>query len=437
MEQTIDIIKFLKKSPELLSNALPFKDTISLNEVKKIEDDIKHLEKNGDLQKAFELQKELLLNNPTNVEYFKKAAVICKKNNLNIEALSFIEKYLTIVKDDPKANYEKAILLKRLGKIDQEYEASLNLVIKRGDVNLKDKAIHALIDHSWYHKGQSPQSIDLIRLVSKKEVTNPIRLQKYASILLQSGRPNEAIAYYEKSVRIDIKYKNYCPFIALGAFMYKHDSTKYPKLKKYKIANDYLNKYRNKFIEEVSNNSYALVGNSPCEKGLDKGEEIDKNRHVIRFNNFSSNLKFSKDYGSKSTIWVKPGGFFDEVKERDLCDIELVVLGKPDIEYCHTDAVDHILYFKEKNVPVCTIPRNVYNEAFSELEGIPSMGALMTSWIYHYLGDISSNNLFGFSMTDQKNNKNSHYFKDIYKRNYYKHDWDKERKMLDSFLKVA
>ena len=437
LEQALDILKFLKKTPGALINTLPFKNTMTLFEVNKVENDIKLYENAGDFDKALSLQKELILNNPTNTQYLKKAALICKKDNQNVEGLAFLEDYLSTSDDDAKAHYERSILLKRLGKIGSEYESSLNAVIKLGDVKMKDKAIHALMDHSWYHKGQTPQSIELIRLAQKGVINQPIRLLKYAAILSQAGRPNEVVALYEKVVRLDLKYKSYCPFVALGAFMFNHDSKKYPKLKKYKIANDYLSKYKHRFVNELSKHSYAVVGNSPCDIGRGFGESIDEKRHVIRFNNFSSNLKFKKDYGLKTTIWVKPGGFFDEVKERDLDGVELVVIGKPDLEHCHTDAVDHILYFKEKGIPVCSVPRNIYNEAFSELEGVPSMGVLITSWIYHRLGGIPSNQIFGFSMTDQNDNKNSHYFKDSYKRSFYKHDWSKERKMFDNFLKVA
>ncbi len=437
LEQALDIIKFLKNTPNILTNSLPFKGVISPPEIKKIEGDIKLHENSGDYKKALILQKDLILNTPVRTDYLKRYALICKKNDQNREGVEYLNQYLSTSSEDAKAYYEKAIILKRLGIINTEYEESLNNAIRFGDATLKDKALHALMDHSWYHKGQSPQSIDLIRQALKNEVKKPVRLLKYAAILKQAGRPNESVALYEKAVRLDIKYKNYCPFISLGAFMFNHDPKKYPKLKKYNVANDYLQKFRNKFIEELSKKTYAVVGNSPCEIGKNFGSVIDSNRHVVRFNNFSTNLKFQKDYGKKTTIWVKPGGFFDEVKERDLDNIELVIIGKPDLEHNHTDAVDHILYFKEKGIPVCCVPRNIYNEAFSELEGIPSMGALVTNWIYHYLGGIPNAQIFGFSMTDQGRNKNSHYFKDSYKRDFYKHDWDKEKELLNSFLEVA
>ena len=437
LEQALDIIKFLKSTPHILTNTLPFKGTMSPYEIKKVEGDTKLYENAGDYKKALSLQKELILNDPVKIDYLKKFALICKKGDQNREGLQYLDQYLATSSDDAKAHYERSILLKRLGMIGADYEESLNKAINLGDINLKDKAIHALMDHSWYHKGQSPQSIGLIRKAMKNDVKQPIRLLKYAAILSQAGRPNEAVALYEKAVRLDLKYKNYCPFISLGTLMFNHDPKKYPKLKKCNIANDYLNKYKNKFIDELSENTYAVIGNSPCEIGKNSGAVIDDNRHVIRFNNFSTNLKFQKDYGKKTTMWVKPGGFFDEVKERSLDGIELVVIGKPDLEHCHTDAVDHILYFKEKGIPVCCVPRNIYNEAFSELEGIPSMGVLISNWIHHYLGRIPRNQIFGFSMTDQNDNKNSHYFKDSFKRDFYKHDWSKERKMLDSFLKAA
>ena len=60
----------------------------------------------------------------------------------------------------------------------------------------------------------------------------------------------------------------------------------------------------------------AVVGNSPCEKGLGKGAEIDAFDLVIRFNSGAVPDEHQNDYGSKTSIVVCNLDTFPKALER-------------------------------------------------------------------------------------------------------------------------
>lgn len=63
----------------------------------------------------------------------------------------------------------------------------------------------------------------------------------------------------------------------------------------------YVEKFRNYLKEK----RIAVVGNSGCELGKNKGQEIDNHDIVIRFNNYPIDEELFNDYVKKTSIWFR------------------------------------------------------------------------------------------------------------------------------------
>lgn len=153
-------------------------------------------------------------------------------------------------------------------------------------------------------------------------------------------------------------------------------------------------------IEQLikSSKRVVVVGNSPCEVGKTIGGVIDSADLVIRFNNYPTDKKFEKDYGKKTSIWVRSVGAW--VEERSLNDFEAVVLsatnpmnrGFQDIHF-H----DHL----ESNNLFTVFPESYQYDLISILGGPPSAGLMMVYWLYKLKGQVRKEDLFGFGFVDQ------------------------------------
>ena len=77
--------------------------------------------------------------------------------------------------------------------------------------------------------------------------------------------------------------------------------------------------------------SIAIVGNSPCELGSGKGPLIDAHDMVARFNRFSVEGEFARDYGRKCTIHVRHSQDV-EVNEDSIAS-QWTVIDRPDLIY--------------------------------------------------------------------------------------------------------
>ncbi len=178
-------------------------------------------------------------------------------------------------------------------------------------------------------------------------------------------------------------------------------------------------------------NSLCIVGNSPCELGSNNGAKIDAYDLVIRFNNFSVEKPFEKDYGTKTNIWVRssPGS---DVKNRDISGFGLIMFSGNFPHYrgqwkLHKD------YAKTKQVEF--FPSAIWHELIEQLQAPPSAGLLTLYTIFKQIGPIPRGNIFGFSPGQQiSEESNAHYFDAA--NPGIRHNWRKEQEILESISKL-
>lgn len=194
------------------------------------------------------------------------------------------------------------------------------------------------------------------------------------------------------------------------------------------------NENEQKVEKYFQNKTIAIVGNSGCELGKNRKNEIDSHNVVIRFNNYPSG--YEKDYGQKTSVWVRCSA--DEINDlRDLSQYDMVIWGYFDLEnkplkFNHLD----ILYRDLKLYPskINYIPKRYDLLTKNKLGVIPTMGAIMLCMINDIQKNLKNVDVYGFSFLSDKKDS-SHYYDDKCRIEKDHLEFSKEQKALRDLLK--
>lgn len=173
----------------------------------------------------------------------------------------------------------------------------------------------------------------------------------------------------------------------------------------------------------INNKSVAIVANSKDGIGSKKGTIIDSHDVVIRMQNFSIELQYQEDFGSKTDLWVTDFRF--EIKRQRDRDMEFanilcpIPLNTPQYISKYGIDGDHRRRFLLNKYIDEFIPLEYYVELVKKVS-YPSTGLAFLYWVYKEKGIIDYNNdMFGFSFQGLSD----HYFDNKTKSVY---DWDAE-----------
>ncbi|MBL0375090.1 glycosyltransferase family 29 protein [Rhizobium sp. KVB221] len=174
--------------------------------------------------------------------------------------------------------------------------------------------------------------------------------------------------------------------------------------------------------------SVAVVGNSPCEIGKAKGEEIDAHDVVIRFNHATVGAQHQSDYGRKTDVLVTNAFMLRNFVE-DL-DIPVIVTSK-DWEV-FTKEKKTAFALAEKGVPLATVPRELRTKINHALKATASSGLQTLAAVCDVRGGNENVGIYGFSLVDQIGPKptSANYFRNT--RPAANHNWRGEALMLDA-----
>jgi len=151
----------------------------------------------------------------------------------------------------------------------------------------------------------------------------------------------------------------------------------------------------------------AIVGNSSCEKGKGRGEEIDSHNYVLRMNNFSVSEEHAADYGRRMDFWCC--SFFQDIKDH-------VDLGSYTAAFCPFPIGDEIFKLRY------TCRQDLINKhrskmrisdvaTYSNLLRIvpnPSTGITFLHWLYSLTGTLNPELIYGFGFFNP--DEGHHYF---------------------------
>ena len=189
------------------------------------------------------------------------------------------------------------------------------------------------------------------------------------------------------------------------------------------------------FKKYLKGKSIAVVGNSPCEIGKNKGQEIDSHDIIIRFNNYPQEEKYHCDYGKKTNIWVRQSSK-DTVNKKDLSIYDYVIWADDFTSFNikSKEILDVIGdYFEKYNDKLLTIEKDYYNKLRKESNILrPTSGAIIFYYLKEILGDLKDVDAYGFAFLSNDINDNKHFFDKLCKISKI-HDFFQETPFLHDF----
>ncbi len=162
----------------------------------------------------------------------------------------------------------------------------------------------------WRFTGVTDEFIISLKLIFNNpavlsEIPSRIWLV-FISSLIEKNLNNE-VRKFLKLYLNSFGLKDIKNYFYLSEFMCKNKLTEDKEiLRTAKIWEKLNNKtYVEKFRNYLKEKRIAVVGNSGCELGKNKGQEIDNHDIVIRFNNYPIDEELFNDYVKKTSIWFR------------------------------------------------------------------------------------------------------------------------------------
>lgn len=161
----------------------------------------------------------------------------------------------------------------------------------------------------------------------------------------------------------------------------------------------------------------AVVGNSGCELGKNKGKEIDSHNIVIRFNSYPEDKKWLNDYGSKTNIWIR--NISPDAKQKNDMDRFDYIIQHENIIHRTLDKKNLDLIYKTYSCvkdKYFVVPDELRFE-LAKKSGIyrPTSGCTILWTLYKLLGSLKGVDVYGFSFLSKDYTDIKHYFDNICK----------------------
>ena len=186
------------------------------------------------------------------------------------------------------------------------------------------------------------------------------------------------------------------------------------------------------FLEYIHNKSIAIVGNSPCELNMGKGQKIDSNDIVIRFNNFEINHSIQNDYGHKTHVWGCTPTLESLKFREDSGSIDFILLPQAN-NYIPQYRMDYLENLNQAGSRIATFDVSSYMRQY-DLR-IFSLGLLMVLLLADYRNNVNSISIYGFSLTDQLNGVKHYFSGDPSAGKLLSfHKWSKEALILNTLI---
>ena len=143
----------------------------------------------------------------------------------------------------------------------------------------------------------------------------------------------------------------------------------------------------------------AVIGNSPCEKGRGKGQDIDARDGVVRFNRFEGLEDFADDYGARFTHHAR-GPANDWALHARSHAARRAIFVQSDFLYTPRQW-GAFAPLAEAGVELSCLPTGSHRALQAQLHAEPSLGLAFCAYAKSVRPSLSREDCFGFSFVDQ------------------------------------
>ena len=182
------------------------------------------------------------------------------------------------------------------------------------------------------------------------------------------------------------------------------------------------------FLNRYQGASIAIVGNSPHEINRQKGSEIDQHDVVIRFNNFQVDRAYARDYGKRTSIWIRSPSL-EEVPDRSLEALELIIFSGCSLQFKNNTFWSSEMLNNE-SITTAVFHNKLVHKITRLLEAPPTAGILALYLLLSNANLFSKLSIYGF---DFNQGDQYHYFAN--NNASQRHNWYNERLLYRSLLK--
>lgn len=199
------------------------------------------------------------------------------------------------------------------------------------------------------------------------------------------------------------------------------------------IIFDNQKKWHNEFKDfiRMHSNNICLVGNSASLLNKEMGDTIDKNRVVIRFNDYCTEEESSEQFGKSIDVWVRSPSFSVPQKLLNL-NVSWTVISGPDIFYSLSDWSNTVKMFTGSE-RIITPPLAVWRELVIILDAPPSSGILTIAWIIKIVGAPKLVRVAGFQSSTKNIEENQYHYNSMTHKAGERHNWYSEKKLLNQW----
>ncbi|MGM8930658.1 glycosyltransferase family 29 protein [Salinicola halophyticus] len=276
--------------------------------------------------------------------------------------------------------------------------------------------MEAVIATYWRHRQTLPANV-LIKLVN---------------LYCEAGDHAKALDLYTRSMRETPAIWQNKRFLALNSVLYRSGLSSAPAVQRDAELMDQLLDGQHQFEHYCRHHALAIVGNSPCELGLGKGEEIDRREKVVRFNSAITDFPQARDYGTRTDVLVTNPRYYETERnaKRDL-DFAVVSDGCP---YTTNQLSLKLEELQGQARQICLIPKRLESKLVFQLGASPSSGLKLLYWLSNLKGQLAGENLYGFSLNDQRYGTATSYEKAGNKVLNTIHDWEAEARLFEDMV---
>ncbi|MCE8026967.1 polysaccharide pyruvyl transferase family protein [Billgrantia aerodenitrificans] len=373
----------------------------------------------------FHLYKVALKVEPDNTKHLVNLKRTCRRFG-DDGFFNIVENGLKVVKkgNEKAANSATVYFYMRYGLFDNERLKEIKKILHAGTVN--DEAALLGLRYIWLMQREVDRPLSELYLKYYKEFRGSDAGRQlaveYATLLAQDERYDEVGNLYAHDEIADVAWKS----LPLSKYLHDTSQDSGVKIKENAELYEYIKKGTEIFWSSVRTKNFAIVGNSSCEKGKERGEEINSHSEVVRFNHFKISSDYKIDYGEKTTVAVINISALDAIKKIP-ANVHTVIITAPDYL---TTFMDHVavISLMKKNIKVVVVEKGVTKKLIDILQASPSSG-LQICYAFS-LAATEKVSFYGFSFTDQigSNASSSNYFRRS--KASTRHNWHGEKEVF-------